>query len=497
MSWRLSDIAAKRAELAPERIAFEEVGSGETLPYRALGERAARGAAWLSAQGVGRGDRVAVVCRPRAEAFELLFACAKIGAILAPLDRRMPAPELRGLFEDCAPALVLHDSGGGGAAEACGAQALSLVEYAARRDAEPARPGRDWWPADEPWFLIYTSGTTGAPKGVINTYGMAMANFVNIGQALSLTERDSTLAHLPVCHSAGISLLALPVLMAGGRVLTASEFDPGEALRLLAEGRISAMFSVPAAYRAIAEQPEFGGADLSRVRSWSSGGAPMPPSLHVRYAERGAVIRHGYGLSESGPTTLLADIETARGKPGTAGRPQLLTRARVVDDSGRDAAPGETGEIWLSGPGVTPGYWRRPDETRQILTEDGWLKTGDLGQRDADGDFFIVGRIKEMILSGGANIYPAEIEAVLARHPDVAEAAVIGAPDPAWGEACHAFVEPRPGRAPSRAELDAFCRRRLAGYKVPKTFTLIDALPRTPSGKVQKARLDAPAPQSA
>ena len=216
----------------------------------------------------------------------------------------------------------------------------------------------------------------------------------------------------------------------------------------------------------------------------------------MRFAKRGALIRHGFGMSESGPTTLLMDEASVLAKPGAAGRPQLLSRARVVDEAGQDLPDGETGEIWLSGPGVTPGYWGQPEETAKIFSADGWLKTGDLGRRDSEGDFHIVGRIKEMIISGGANVFPAEIEAVLNRHPDVADAAVIGAPDEVWGEAGHAFIQPRPDRAPGRGELEAFCRDQLAGYKIPKTFTFVDTFPRTASGKIQKSRLTAPAAET-
>ena len=498
MSWRLFDITAKRAELAPGAIAFEDARSGETLSYGALETRAAQAAAWLVQRGVKPGDRLGVLCRNRTELFELLFACGKTGAILVPLNWRMTAAELTGMIADCAPALILCGDKDAGAAKAAAGDRpiVPLDVFSAERETLTPHPGRAEWPADEAWFLIYTSGTTGAPKGVINTYGMALANFVNIGQALALSAADSTFNHLPLFHSAGINLVTLPLLMSGGRVLIARDFEAAETLSLLGAGRISVMFSVPTVYRALCEAPEFAETGFSAVRSWACGGAPLSERVVMRFAERGALIRHGFGMSESGPTTLLMDEASVLAKPGAAGRPQLLSRARVVDDSGTDLPDGETGEIWLSGPGVTPGYWGQPEETAKIFSADGWLKTGDLGRRDSEGDFHIVGRIKEMIISGGANVFPAEIEAVLNRHPDVADAAVIGAPDEVWGEAGHAFIQPRPDRAPGRGELEAFCRDQLAGYKIPKTFTFVDTFPRTASGKIQKSRLTAPAAET-
>lgn len=494
MTWRLFDITAKRADLDPHAIAFEPLRGGAPVSYAALEDRCARAATWLEAKGVSPGDRVAAICRNRVELFELLFACGKLGAILAPLNWRMPAAEMAPVIEDCDPALILHDAEHAAAARgASGGRFLHDFEaYAAERETRARHAGREEWPADEAWYLIYTSGTTGAPKGVINTYGMALANYVNIGAAIGLTREDVTVNFLPLFHTAGVNLYTLPVLMTGGRVLIAPDFEAHEIMEIAGAGRASVMFAVPAVYRALSELPEFETADLSKVRSWGSGGAPLPTPLIERFAERGAQIRHGYGMTESGPTTLIMDEGRVMEKLGSVGKPQLLCRARFVKENGEDAAPGETGEIWLSGPGVTPGYWMRPDETRAVFAPGGWLKTGDLGRVDEEGYVYIAGRIKDMIVSGGENVYPGEIEAVLMRHPAVAEAAVIAGEDRQWGEACHAFIQPRPGAAPDPAEIAAFCRQRLAGYKIPRSITVIGELPRTPAGKILKRNLRIP-----
>ncbi len=494
MTWRLFDITAKRADLDPDAIAFEPLRGGAPLSYAALEERCARAASWLEARGVSHGDRVAAICRNRVELFELLFACGKLGAILAPLNWRMPAAEMTPVIADCEPAVILHDSDHAAIARAAsgGRPIHDFETYARERDASAPHPGRTEWPAGEPWYLIYTSGTTGAPKGVINTYGMALANYVNIGAAIGLTREDVTVNFLPLFHTAGVNLYTLPVLMTGGRVLIAPDFEPQEIMEIARAGRASVMFAVPAVYRALAELDDFDAADFSKVRSWGSGGAPLPTPLIERFAARGAHIRHGYGMTESGPTTLIMDEGRVMDKLGSVGKPQLLCRARFVNEDGEDVAPGETGEIWLTGPGVTPGYWMRPDETRAVFAPGGWLKSGDLGRVDADGYVYIAGRIKDMIVSGGENVYPGEIEAVLMRHPAVAEAAVIAGEDDQWGEACHAFVQPRPGAKTDPAEIAAFCRQRLAGYKIPKSITLIGDLPRTPAGKILKRRLRPP-----
>jgi len=490
MTEDIPDLIAKRAQLTPDKVALEDAASGRTLTYAALEDRAGRVVALLSALGVGQGDRVAMLARNRVEFFELLFGCAKAGAILVPLNWRMPPAELDGLIADADPALLFH-----GAAEADDARALSAPPPAIDLDrdyegliagAEPDRRRRAW-PAAATWYLIYTSGTTGRPKGVIYTYRMAMANYVNIGSCIELRSTDTTPAFLPFFYTAGINLHALPTLIAGGRAIVMDGFDAEALVALLEARRLDTVFAVPTIYQGLLDHKRFADAPLGHVRHWGCGGAPLPDALAVRYRALGVRVCNGMGMTETGPTAFLVDPADAWDRIGSVGKPQLLCSARIVDGAGREAAAGEVGDLQFAGPGVTPGYWRNEEATRAAFTEDGWLRSGDLARRDSDGFFYIAGRRKEMFISGGENVYPAEVENVLSGHPAIIDAAVLAEADPKWGEVGRAFVQLAPDSGhPDGAELTAFCRARLAPYKVPRRFEFVAEFPRTSAGKIQK-----------
>jgi fatty-acyl-CoA synthase len=510
----LVDITAKRAALTPNRIAFEDALTGRTLTYAQLEDRCARAAAVLAARGVAREDRVAIICRNRVEFFEIMFACAKLGAILVPLNWRSPAAELAALISDCDAKLLVfghEDESTANALNRDGLAHLALDEYGPPAPS-PEGPGvglrgaRDSyehllaaasplvtdhrWPGDATWFLMYTSGTTGQPKGVIQTYQMSVVNAFHVGQAFDLRDGDTTLNFLPLFHSAGIQLVTIPTLIAGGTVLMLPGFDEARALALMP--RLDIFFGVPAVYQQLALHPDFESADLARVRSWGCGGAPLADVLVERYAAKGVMVCNGYGMTETGPTAFIALKEDALRKIGSVGKPLMLLDVRIVDVDGNDVAEGESGEIWMRGPGLTPGYWNKPDETAKAFTADGWLKSGDIGRRDADGCYYVAGRIKEMYISGGENVYPAEVENVLARHPSILEAAIIGVSDEKWGEVGHAFIMLRPDAAPvTAAEVIQFCRAHVAGYKTPRHVTFVDEFPRTAAGKIRKHMLAA------
>ncbi len=405
--------------------------------------RSARTAGLFAAGGVGPGDRVAILCRNRIAFFEALFACARLGAILVPLNWRMPPAELDALVADSAPRLLLHGGEDRAVVRRLGSPppALDLDEgYDTLVDAAAPAPSRRGWAADSTWYLLYTSGTTGRPKGVIYTYGMALANLVNIGTAIGLGSADTTLTFLPHFHTAGINLHALPTLLQGGRVLVLPGFEAEAVARLLEARRIDTFFAVPTVYQALIDHPGFAGLPLDRVRHWGCGGAPMPDALALRCRALGLRVCNGMGMTETGPTAFLASPADAWERIGSVGKPQLLVGVRIVGEDGGEAADGEVGDLQFAGPAVTPGYWNDPEATRAAFTADGWLKSGDLARRDGDGFYWIAGRRKEMFISGGENVYPAEVENVLAAHPAVAEAAVVAAPDLRWGEVGRAFV---------------------------------------------------------
>ena len=486
----LPDLIAKRAALSPADIALEDAATGRTLTYAALDARAGRAAALMAAKGVASGDRVAMLSRNRIESFELLFGCAKLGAVLVPLNWRMPPAELDGLIADCAPALLFH-----GAEEAAAARALAAPPPAVDLDRDyddllaeaPKRRWRGRWPANSTWYLIYTSGTTGRPKGVIYTFRMALANHLNIGGAIRLASTDTSAAFLPIFHTAGINLHALPTLIAGGRVIVMDGFDADLLVGLLAARRLDTIFAVPTVYQSLLDHPGFAASPLDHVRHWGCGGAPLPDALAIAYRDLGVRVCNGMGMTETGPTAFLVDPADAWERIGSVGKPQLLCLARIVDGAGREVAEGEVGDLQFAGPGVTPGYWRNEEATRAAFTADGWLISGDLARRDADGFFYIAGRRKEMFISGGENVYPAEVENVLSAHPAILDAAVLAEADPKWGEVGRAFVQLTPdGSRPAPAELQAFCRARLAPYKVPRRFDFVAEFPRTSAGKIQK-----------
>ncbi|MGS1017151.1 AMP-binding protein [Allosphingosinicella humi] len=485
----LPDLIAKRAMLSPDAVAMEEYGSGRSITYAEIDQRAAQAAAVMAEQGIGAGDRVAILSRNCIAFFELLFGCAKLGAIFVPLNWRMPARELDQLIEDCAPKLLFHGTEDAGVPNLIAAPPPTIAlgeNYEASLEAARPRPFRDQWPASDIWYLLYTSGTTGRPKGVIHTFGMALANHVNIGSTIDLRSTDTTLNFLPLFHTAGINLHTLPTLIAGGRVIVLRGFDADAMVSLIEAKRLDTIFAVPTVYQALLDHPRFAAAPLGHVRHWSCGGAPLPDALVERYRALGVRVCNGMGMSETGPTAFLADPEDAWVKVGSVGKPRLLCSVRIVDEAGRDVADGEVGDLLFNGPAITPGYWRDEEATRAAFTPDGWLRSGDLAWRDPEGFYYIAGRRKDMFISGGENVYPAEIENILVAHPAIAEAAVVAAPHEKWGEVGRAFILPAGPSLPEDGELEAYCRARLAAYKVPQSFEIVTDFPRTAAGKIQK-----------
>jgi fatty-acyl-CoA synthase len=476
-----------RARTTPTRIAIDSRGFGVT--YAQLDAWSDRAATRLAAAGVVRGDRVASLSGNEPAHVALLFACARLGAALVPLNWRLAPVEILYELGDADPrVLVVADEHVGLADEVESAVLrLRFDELDGGVGAPPPVEVDD----DDPLFVIYTSGTTGKPKGAVLTHANTFWTSLSFDRTCPMGDREIVLQVLPQYHIGGWNVQSLLAWWAGATVVLEPAFDAERALELIAAKRVTTMMGVPATYLFMAESPFFAGADLSSLRLAVVGGAPMPETLLERWKERGVEIVQGYGLTEAAPNVLCLPPEDASRKLGFAGKPYAH-----VDVALRDLGTGEhldgpaTGELVVRGPNVFDGYWRNPDATAAAFA-DGWLLTGDIAERDEEGYYRIAGRLKDLVISGGENVYPAEIEEVLHAHAAVAEAAVIGVPDERWGEVCAAYVALRPGAACDEEELLDWCRGRLARFKVPRTVHLVEALPRSGVGKVLKRDLRA------
>ncbi|MBI1891779.1 MAG: long-chain fatty acid--CoA ligase [Burkholderiales bacterium] len=497
------DILQRRADYSPRKRALVDLATGREYTYAQTNARASAVAEVLREQyGLQPGDRVALLVQNCTEFFEVLFGCAKAGMIAVPLNWRLPAAELQGILEDSVPKLVIYDAQFAQTVAQLKESNSGLQAIVLGEEADAGNPSYESLLAKtsgnpvvmperlltDTWYVLYTSGTTGKPKGVIQTFGMALFNHLNVGLPMELTSADVTLNVLPFFHTGGINLLTIPTLLVGGTAMIMKSFDAEFALKLLSR-EVSAFFAVPAIYLMLSQHPNFADADIAKVRVWACGGAPMPISLLDLYADRGAHIRQGFGMTETGPTVFLMDTQNVRRKVGAVGKPMLFAAARVVDEEGNDLPPDEVGELLVRGPAITPGYWQQPEKTAEAFTADGWLRTGDLAKYDQEGYFFIVDRSKDMFISGGENVYPAEVENVFFQHPAVLEVAVIGIPDSKWGEVGLAVVARKPGQEVSAEKLLEFCNGKLARYKIPKHIEFVSALPRNASGKVVKPDL--------
>ncbi|MGJ4993284.1 acyl-CoA synthetase [Bradyrhizobium sp. HKCCYLS3077] len=499
MPVRYYDWIAHHARRTPAKTAMVDLGSNRRFTYAEFDARVARLAGHLrEACGVSKGDRVTVLALNATDTLEVQFACFRVGAIFVPLNTRLTVPELQFIIGDCAPKVMIHDDDltdtALAVARLCGV--ATALRYGPGGSYEQAIASAKPLAASEPVTLddvstiMYTSGTTGQPKGAMITHGMTFYNCVNLGGPAYITPSSVLLTVLPLFHTGGLNCYTNPVLHVGATVLIMRAFDPGQALQLISEPAhgINVFFGVPAIYQFMAQHPAFATADFSRLVIGGVGGAPMPVPLLETWEKRGVALQQGYGMTETSPAVLALDREDAARKAGSAGKPVLHTEVRIVRPDGSDAATGELGELWVRGPNVTPGYWNRPDANRSSFT-DGWLHTGDATRIDEEGFYYIVDRWKDMYISGGENVYPAEVESVLHQLSAVAEAAVIGIADPQWGETGMAIVAVKPGQSLSEADIFAHCQANLARFKCPRTVRFVDALPRNATGKIHKPTL--------
>ncbi|MCD0443133.1 long-chain fatty acid--CoA ligase [Glycomyces sp. A-F 0318] len=473
---------ARRARKSPHRTAV--IGPGRRLTYAELHERVHRLAHALRTLGVRRGDRVAYLGPNHHTLLETLFAGGVLGAIVVPLNTRLAPPELEHCLEDSGSAVLIRGDGAAGTAR----RTIDVGDpgplgYEALLADAPSTPIDEAVALDDPFVIMYTSGTTGRPKGVLLTHGNLTWNAVNVLVDMDLAHDEVTLCAAPLFHTAGLNMTCLPTLLKGGTVVLEPAFDPDRALRLVEELRVTYVFGVPVMFDAIARCAAWEGADLSSLRRLTCGGAPVPAPTIAAFLDRGVVFSQGYGMTEASPGVLFLPAQDSARKAGTAGVPHFFTDVEVVDPGARPVAAGERGEVIAHGPNVMRGYWGRPEETAAAVA-DGWLRTGDIAVADADGYIAIVDRAKDVFISGGENVSPAEVELALREHPGVADCAVIGVPDADWGEVGKAIVVPAAEARPDGPALLAFLRGRLAGYKIPKTVVFTAALPRSPAGKI-------------
>jgi fatty-acyl-CoA synthase len=492
------DFIAYHARARGGRVACVDLAANRQLTYSELDPQIASCAGYLRATlGNKVGARVAIVARNGLDILVLHFACIRAGAILQPLNWRLSGPELRAQVLDAAPEIFLYQTEFEEAAkQAIENTGVGRVLRLAPGDNELAREMASAEPcgagdidADAPVTLLYTSGTTGKPKGVIVTQRNAWATAFNFAMVNGVAAGDVLLCDMPLFHVAGLFGVARAALFMGATVLISDRFVPETALQRMSDAAlgITHYFAVPQMAMAMLQDPVYPKSDLTRLKALVIGGAPLPKSVVERLLADGIMPIEGYGLSEAGTVFgIPLDRETVARKAGTSGVAAMLIEARLTDSNGRDVPTGEVGEIWLKGPSVTPGYWNQPEVTAKCF-QDGWFKTGDAARCDADGFYQIVDRWKDMFISGGENVYPAEIESVLVEHPEIAEAAVVGVADSRWGEAGCAYLVTRTEIA-ADAVLE-HCRGRLARYKLPKHVRFVAQLPRTGSGKVRKDEL--------
>jgi len=500
------DWVAQHAKTSPDSLANIDVASGRKFTYRQFNARvAALTNVLLSKFGVTKGDRIVVLSRNDTDMFEIQFACQRAGAIFIPLNWRLAVVELDKVVSDATPVALFYNSDFRSAAEQL--QSLTPIPHLVElRGGQPSEYERlisetspvtyvaDRTPEDTA-TLLYTSGTTGRPKGVQNTYSMALCNAIVLGSAFRLNSSSRALVVLPLFHTGGLNIFSNPIFFYGGTNVVLREFDPTQVVSILKDREfgISHILAVPTIYGLLQAEAGFAQGWTTEPYGLAVSAAPCPVPLIQSYAEHGLLLRQGWGMTEVGPQALLSPYEQRPSKYGSSGLPSMFVSTALVDPEGQPVADGEIGELLVKGPSVTTGYRNQPEATAQAF-RDGWFRTGDAAYRDEDGYHFIVDRLKDMYISGGENVYPAEVEHVISQLPDVAECAVVRMSDEKWGEVGRAFIVRKGGSSITPEIIVAHCDKHLARFKIPKDVRFVDALPRTASGKIIKAQLREPTP---
>ncbi len=493
----------------PESLAVVDVAKGESgrFSYREMNRRANRLAGFLRDEAfMTRGDRVGILAMNGVEFLDAFFACAKLGAVLVPFNWRSHPREIGELVEQTGPkVMIFGDDFRAGLTEIASLPACASVSTWLHLDGEGIRGSRpygatiasreaspiknDAVEAEDIVCLLFTGGTTGLPKGAKISYRMIAWNTLNT-VIHELSRGDVTLTHTPMFHTGALFVYTLPLLTLGGTVVIMRKWTADDMLSLIEREKATVLFCVPTQYQMMMQSPRFDAANLKSLRFLTSGGAPLPLPIIRTYREKhGVVFKQGFGMTEFGPGIFSMDPEYAETKAGSIGKPNYFIDVRIVDDDNHALPAGEVGELVLKGPSASSGYFNNPEASKAAVDAEGWFHTGDMARVDEDGFYYIADRKKDMFISGGENVYPAEIEKVLYEHPAVAQAAVIGVADEKWGEVGRAVVVTKPGKSATEEEILAHCRDHLAKYKVPKSVVFVEAMPISAAGKILKREL--------
>jgi fatty-acyl-CoA synthase len=497
----VTDWLDKRARLTPDRVALIDYTSGLEITYAEWNQRANRTANYLRSLGVCKGDRVAVYASNSSEYLDLFWAAPKIGAMLQNLNWRLTVHELKGIVESGAPKVLIYSEDWRSQVEELKPSFTSVEHVIAitnpgsgercisERDAMSAK--LDDIPSltlDDPWGIYYTGGTTGLPKGAVITHGNVTWNSVNTITSWGIHGQHKAAIQLPFFHIGGPNIFMVPLVHTGGATILCSGFDPDETFDLLEHSGITHYVAVPTMFQMLQEHPRWAEADFSKLELVISGGAPCPLPVMQKFWDRGIDFKMGYGLTEASGNNFWLPPELVQNKVGSVGYPIYHVDMKIIHGDGTECADNEEGELLIRGPHIVAGYWQNPEATAETF-RDGWLHTGDVATRDGDGCYSILGRSKEMFISGGENVYPAEIESALAAHPSVLEAAVVGVRHATWGEVGRAFVVVADGY--DEKDLRAFLAKRLARYKLPRSIIVLEEMPLTAIGKLDKKLLAA------
>lgn len=492
------DWARKWATYSPEKIAFRENETGRTLTFEELNRLGNRLAHHLTNEyEIIKGDRIAILAENCLEYLILFVAAQKTGCILVPMNYRLASAEIEFLLENAAPKWVIVESiFQNKTAFATAWEKIpfksSLKELANFCDKNIHKKEDDHFSntpilPNDPIFILYTSGTTGFPKGALYTHQMLFWNSINTALSLIVNSESRTVNCMPPFHTGGWNVLTTPFFHHGGYSCLMKSFDPKSVLELIEKEQVTIFMGVPTMLKMIADLPEFEHANLKALHYIIVGGEPMPIPLIEKWHSKGVPIRQGFGMTEVGPNLTSLHQNDAIRKMGSIGRPNFYVEIKIVDEHGVECPPDQAGELLLRGSMVTPGYWQNEEATQKAFSGD-WFKTGDRVRQDEEGYLFVVDRIKNMFISGGENVYPAEIERVLLKHPKISESVVIGVPDKKWGEVGKAFIVKK--EVVSEIEILDYCRSNLAKFKVPKSIVFLEELPKNDTGKINRKALD-------